>query len=142
MVSEVAMLDAQETKTVSVKACLECGGGLLEYDNFCRWCGAQQPPLPAGERPVASSRIGSASSDLAGYRTSALDESGVRAGMYRRVSGPLVSAVIKGVVEGSTEEHNRHLKRAILALISIPIWLIIVLLSPLDAYAAAKNLLR
>jgi hypothetical protein len=29
-----------------------------------------------------------------------------------------------------------------LALISLPIWLMIVLLSPLDAYAAAKNLLR
>jgi hypothetical protein len=30
----------------------------------------------------------------------------------------------------------------ILALISVPIWLIIVLLSPLDAYAAVKNLAR
>jgi hypothetical protein len=29
-----------------------------------------------------------------------------------------------------------------IALISIPVWLIIVLLSPLDAYAAMKNLAR
>jgi hypothetical protein len=34
---------------------------------------------------------------------------------------------------------SRLVKKAIFALISIPIWVIIVLLSPFDAYAAAKS---
>jgi hypothetical protein len=34
--------------------------------------------------------------------------------------------------------HNRLFKWLVSDLLSIPIWLIIVLLSPLDAYATAK----
>jgi hypothetical protein len=79
---------------------------------------------------------------LSPYTTSALERAGAKAGLYRRVSGPLVSAVVAGVSANSPQSYGRFMKRAILALISIPIWLIIVLLSPLDAYAAAKNLLR
>ena len=66
-----------------------------------------------------------------------------RADVYRRISGPLVNAVVTGALSApSAENESPWLKRAILALISIPIWLIIVLLSPLDAYAAVKNLAR
>ena len=42
----------------------------------------------------------------------------------------------------SINNQSPVLKRMILALIGIPIWLIIVLLSPLDAYAAVRNLAR
>lgn len=80
-----------------------------------------------------------ASKGLSPYTTSALDQ---QAGLLNRVSGPLVSAVIASVSAGSPDSQSQVVKRAILALISIPIWLIIVLLSPLDAYSAAKNLLR
>jgi hypothetical protein len=80
-----------------------------------------------------------ASRERSPYTTSALDQ---QAGLLNRVSGPLVSAVIASVSAGSQETQSQFVKRAILALISIPIWLIIVLLSPLDAYAAAKNLSR
>ena len=144
---EVVMLDAQETRTVAVKACMSCGGGLLEYDKFCRWCGAHQPDFATGEKVNDSaamniSSVNLSSKSLSAYRTSALDQSGASSSLYHRVSGPLVSAVVAGVVAGSTQEQNQFVKRAILALISVPIWLIIVLLSPLDAYAAAKNLLR
>ena len=144
---EVVMLDAQETRTVAVKACPSCSGGLLEYDKFCRWCGAHQLDFATGEKLTNSaamnlSSMNLSSKGLSAYRTSALDQSGASPSLYRRVSGPLVSAVVAGVVSGSTQEQNQFVKRAILALISIPIWLIIVLLSPLDAYVAAKNLLR
>lgn len=68
---------------------------------------------------------------------------GTRADVYRRISGPLVNAVATGALVGSsTEKLSPFVKRVIVALISIPIWLIIVLLSPLDAYAAVKNLAR
>jgi hypothetical protein len=133
------MFNSHDAMTVAVKACASCGGGLLEYDKFCRWCGARQLNSMASDQLSNSPSINLASKGLSPYTTSALNES---SGLLNRVSGPLVSAVIAGVSAGSPDEQSRIVKRAILALISIPIWLIIVLLSPLDAYAAAKNLLR
>lgn len=131
----------QEARTIAVKACALCSGGLLEYDRFCRWCGVRQP-----ERMSASGKAGAEHStdsiNLSPYTTSALERAEAQAGLYRRVSGPLVSAVVAGVSASSPQVCGRFMKRAILALISVPIWLIIILLSPLDAYAAAKNLLR
>ena len=48
-----------------------------------------------------------------------------------------MNAVVTGALSGEERENqSRFIKRVTLALISIPIWLIIVLLSPLDAYAA------
>jgi hypothetical protein len=62
--------------------------------------------------------------------------------LYHRVSGPLVSAILSGVSDRAGETYGPLIKRMVLALISIPIWLIIVLLSPLDAYAAARAISR
>jgi len=130
------MEEAQE-KTVAVKACNTCYAGLLERDRFCRWCGAHQ-----GARNLASFE---AADDVAVElvpETSVLAPA-TRAEVYRRVSGPLVHAVVTGALLGEARENqSRFIKRVTLALISIPIWLIIVLLSPLDAYAAVKNLAR
>jgi len=142
MEREVVMFDASDAITVAVKACASCAGGLLEYDKFCRWCGARQLDFAGSDQSNSARSMNLASNGLSPYTTSALDQSSAGAGMYHRVSGPLVSAVIAGVSVGSPEEQSRFAKRAILALISIPIWLIIVLLSPLDAYAATKNLMR
>jgi len=128
---------AQQEKTVAVRACIACDAGLLERDRFCRWCGALQP----GRRSAtfeASDNIA-----LAVIPATSLLAPATRAEVYRRVSGPLVNAVVTGALTGETRENqSRFIKRVTLALISIPIWLIIVLLSPLDAYAAVKNLAR
>lgn len=139
MECEVAMFNSHDAMTVAVKACTSCGGGLLEYDKFCRWCGARQLDLMASNQLNCAPSTGVASKGLSPYTTSALDQS---ASLRNRVSGPLVSAVVASVTAGSQDAQSQVVKRAILALISIPIWLIIVLLSPLDAYAAAKNVLR
>jgi hypothetical protein len=62
---------------------------------------------------------------------------------YRRVSGSLVEAVALGVAENTaTYCTSRLAKQLIPAMILIPIWLIIILLSPLDAYATAKLLTK
>lgn len=133
----------QEARTIAVKACALCSGGLLECDRFCRWCGVRQPDrMAAGGESSARQLTDSALVNLSPYTTSALEREGAKSGLYRRVSGPLVSAVVAGVSANSPQSCSRFMKRAILALISFPIWLIIILLSPLDAYAAAKNLLR
>jgi hypothetical protein len=136
MASAEIIIDEQEARTVAVKACFACSGQLLESDRFCRWCGEVQPAsgaLPAAARP-ASDQL------AARYTTSRLVET--KRNPYRRVSGPLVNAVVKGMATGGLGEQGRWMRRAMLALISVPIWLMIVLLSPLDAYAAAKNLLQ
>lgn len=77
------------------------------------------------------------------YATAIIEQRPDESDVYRSVSGPLLQAVVAGVsAKPSTRPLSRMGKRAILALLSIPIWLIIVLLSPLDAYAAAKSLSR
>jgi len=122
----------QQAKTVAVKACQACSSGLLERDKFCRWCGAPQPDREA----VVYARPAPVSATVA-------LATGPRSEVYRRVSAPLVNAVVTGALAGpATENQSRLLKRVILALISVPIWLIIVLLSPFDAYAAVKSLAR
>ena len=132
-----------EARTVSVKACTACEAALLERDRFCRWCGARQShPGSAGLNRAEVASDGKSASNLAACATVELS-AGARTDVYRRISGPLVTAVVSGALSApSTEEQSAFIKRVILALISIPIWLIIVLLSPLDAYAAVKNLAR
>lgn len=139
MECDVAKFNSRDAVTVAVKACVSCNGGLLEFDNFCRWCGTRQFDLMAGNQPNCAPSTGLSTNGRSPYTTSALDQPSA---LLKPVSGPLVSAVIASVSSGSPDEQSRFVKRAILALISIPIWLIIVLLSPLDAYAAAKNLVR
>jgi hypothetical protein len=140
MTSAGIIINEQDAVTVAVKACMVCGGHLLGSDRFCRWCGRAQADATSGLLPVA----GAASSDqlaAARYATSLLVEA--KGNLYHRVSGPLVDAVVAGVAaSGELGERGRLMRRCLLALISLPIWLMIVLLSPLDAYAAAKNLLR
>lgn len=137
----------QEARTVAVKSCSKCSAGLLERDKYCRWCGVRQPGAESLALHRAhgtsiedhASRLGSAPTVAI---TTAITAD-ARTDVYRRVSGPLVNAVVTGALSTpSSENHSAFIKRVILALISIPIWLIIVLLSPLDAYAAVKNLAR
>lgn len=122
-------MDESQQKTVAIKPCAACGSGLLEFDRFCRVCGARQPDP------------GDALGEVA-YRTSRL-AAGAHGQVYHRVSAPLVQAVLTGALAGqSMDNENAVIKRVMLTLISIPVWLIIVLLSPLDAYAAVRNLAR
>jgi hypothetical protein len=126
-------------RTIAIKACSVCSSALLDRDKFCRRCGERQPErMPSTPEQVRDTFL----SGPRRYATSLLT-TGARADVYRRVSGPLVNAVAAGALSvPSTEDQSPLVKRAILALISIPIWLIIVLLSPLDAYAAVKSLAR
>src|SRR6185369_6824767 len=117
------MEEAQQEKTVAVKVCSTCDAGLLARDRFCRWCGAPQPA-----RTSATFEAGDNIALSVIPETSVLAPAS-RAEVYRRVSGPLVNAVVTGALSGEARENqSRFIKRVTLALISIPIWLIIVLL--------------
>ncbi|HEX5734873.1 MAG TPA: hypothetical protein VF131_18730 [Blastocatellia bacterium] len=134
------MVDAQLAETVTVKACNACRGGLLERDKFCRWCGS---PQTHSLSPLADCQDRPSSLSLSPYTTSALKQAGVISRPYGRVSGPLVRALVEGVSGGrSTEPGGRVVRSMVQALVSIPIWLMIVLLSPIDAYVAAKSISR
>jgi hypothetical protein len=59
-------------------------------------------------------------------------------GDYHSISGALVAAVATGISQSKAQLHSRLAKWLLSALVSIPIWLLIVLLSPFDAYATAR----
>ena len=139
MASAEIIINEQNAVTVPVKACAACGGQLLASDRFCRWCGDAQADAASGVLAVA---VHPASDQLAAPRYTTTLLVGAKSNLYHRVSGPLVNAVVASVASGELGEQGRWVRRAMLALISLPIWLMIILLSPLDALAAAKNVLR
>lgn len=135
------MVETGKIKTATVKGCVSCAAGILDSDQFCRWCGASQNAIAASrEISVEGSPIvlGAPWS----YATKAIEPLDAL-NTFHRVSGPLVSAVVATIATGPASHARESVAaRAIAALLSFPLWLIIVLLSPLDAYAAAKNLSR
>lgn len=135
------MCETGDIKTALVKACENCAAGILERDKFCRWCGSLQGAMTASYSETAES-LAIVSRERSRYLTTELEPLG-STGSLHRVSGPLVSAVVATLSTGAPSQPRTSLfARAITALLSVPLWLMIVLLSPLDAYAAAKNLSR
>ncbi len=121
MPSDLVLLE-----TVPLRECHECGYVLLERDRYCRRCGIWQP-----ERE----RAGNTLTTLRFAARNTLPSPPV----YRSVSGPLVNAVTNGIAARTTAQlQNRVAQSLVVALISLPIWLLIVLLSPLDAWVATR----
>lgn len=83
-------------------------------------------------------------SDPVNAPTSSFDGAGpasAGANPYHKVSAPLVEAVTAGITANSFgKSQNRFVRQTFSLLLSIPIWLMIVLLSPFDAYLAAKHI--
>jgi hypothetical protein len=141
-------VNGQESETIAIMGCKTCGAGMPQSDRFCRLCGAGQTDslfpsaslsasLSNQERPVklASSDSLECSRPPADYATRAMPTRAV----YGPLSGPLVTAVADGLSANLALRFLDHrVKRILLVLISVPIWLMIVLLSPLDTYAAVK----
>ena len=131
--------DTHSAETVAISTCDSCGSGLLETNKFCRNCGARQSAQFLGFVPSGPFSADAVSSGVAASRSSA--KAGADA--YHPVSGPLVKAVVASVSSRDTVPlHGRLFSSSILALISIPIWIMIVLLSPIDAYVAARAFSR
>jgi hypothetical protein len=99
---------------------------MRDHDKFCRHCGARQTgaiaPPPANTAPSA-------------YATSRL-----QAEAFNSVSASLLNAIAAVAQAGTAQLDSRRLRRAVSVLIAVPLWLIIVLLSPIDAYATAKTI--
>ena len=135
------MTGTDDIKTAAIKACESCAVGILDRDKFCRWCGALQGAMTASLSAAADSRPITLR-EPSHYLTTELAQLASTSSLHR-VSGPLVNAVVASLSTGPALRPRAPLfARAITALLSFPLWLIIVFLSPLDAYAAAKNLSR
>lgn len=121
---------SDQMETIELRLCLACLSEVRPRDCYCRRCGASQNLTPATAH--------STTVQFGMNPTSDTDDD-----MYHRVSGSLVKAITAGLSSSASARlDSRYAKHAILALISIPIWMIIVLLSPLDAYATARTVIR
>ncbi len=120
------MTAPQLAKTIGLKACQVCAGDLIESDHFCRWCGVEQN----GKCTAVQS------ADLADYETVTLRQE-VLAPMT--ISQQLVSSMTQQAAARTTAFGKHWLMAGVIALlIAVPFWLLIILLSPLDAYVAAR----
>lgn len=124
------MTQAEQT-TVTIIPCSACGAGLTEDSKFCRWCGGRL----TGDTDQTERLSFDTLSSPAAYRTAPL----APLNLYHPVSGPLVRAVAAGVPTRTSLSTTGGLtKRMLPALMAVPIWVMIILLSPIDAYASAK----
>ncbi len=125
------MSHTEPTTTLAIRLCSACGAGLTGESKFCRWCGARLTVDPDQTERLTFDPIAT----TAGYQTTPL----VPLNRYHPVSGPLVKALAAGVPTRTSRSATGGLtKRMLLALMTIPIWVMIILLSPIDAYASAK----
>jgi ribosomal protein L40E len=121
------MFAPQGNETVAMKQCHSCGAELIERDKFCRRCGISQRLRNDSShelQPKAECATKRFSEDVA---------------IHQSFSGSLVTAVTTGLAQRTTAlQTNRWTMRLVGALVAVPLWLMIVLLSPLEAVVAAK----
>jgi hypothetical protein len=134
MCSEVAAMSLPDQgETSPLRLCDDCGVEMRERDRFCRRCGARQGAPAAAD--CVTARLSYRNTQPPSVTSPATQDH-----TYHRVSGALVAAITSGVSVGAAGYPvNRVVRKVIPILISIPIWLIIILLSPLDAYTAART---
>jgi hypothetical protein len=132
--------------TVSVKPCSACGFGLLENDRFCRQCGSKQveATIPAvfidPEGLPPATRSGQLDRPPHSYQTTLISGHDTEERLYGSISGPLVSAIVRSLSSTAPVGFcGRVVRKAFSTLISIIIWLMMVLLSPIDAYLAPRS---
>ena len=121
------MLAQEMTETTGIKKCHACDAEILERDKFCRRCGVSQG--------VPTSTL-SGVTDGTGGEPRSLSNDGT---LSRSYSGRLVNVVSRDLSARTSSLRANHMAmRLVSMLIAVPLWLMIVLLSPLDAYVAAK----
>ena len=121
------MRSSDLTETVAIRECHNCGGGSPAFDNYCRWCGVRQETVT----PTAA--------DIAALPEGETNEARTDGEEYQTLSSQLVNTLTQTIsVKTTPIRHNRFWSSMVAAIISVPILLLIILLSPLDAYAAAR----
>lgn len=122
------MMTSDLRETVTIKQCDHCAAEMPASDNFCRWCGIRQEAATV----TAAHRM-----HRSEFATQIMRSD---AGDYQTLSSLLVNTLAQSVAVKTTPLRSNRLGSGVVAtLVAIPIWLLIILLSPLDAYAAARG---
>jgi hypothetical protein len=136
------MFAPETAETTRFKHCQVCSAAQIDLDKFCRRCGASQSRRV---EPI-NCITGSAADAVAGLADRSVCETARLSGsgsLRRSYSGRLVGIVTQELSKQTSRcGADRWAKLLISMLVAAPLWLMIVLLSPLDAYVAAKNLAK
>jgi hypothetical protein len=138
------------------KICSACGYEMRKTDRFCRQCGTRWDKPGGEEVSQVGQDLGSIGASTAPLSKELKAETiaatvqtplaDLQAIPHGSVSGSLVNAFTSGITSrlASTlpAQTGPVLRAMIAALLSIPIWLMIILLSPLDAYLALRTLIK
>jgi hypothetical protein len=112
------------------KRCHNCSSELQTSDNFCRSCGTSRKTGALAPESDESWR------DSVTTVLNNEDETKT----YQSLSSPLVKSLTQNVaIRTSPLSGNRFAVCVVAVLIAVPIWLLILLLSPLDAYTAIRS---
>jgi hypothetical protein len=139
---EVEKMVTKRLIEADAKRCHNCSNERQTSDSFCRSCGISQTMSDQDESwrhsvtTVLETDDGIENSQsLSG----SLDDTLIQPGSYQSLSSPLVKSLTKNVATRTSSLHSNRFGVSIVAvLIAIPIWMLIILLSPLDAYTAIR----
>lgn len=124
-----------DEETTLLRQCRNCARTFGAAYRFCRWCGTDQLtvlPVPATSRDLGREPY---------LESAASKDSPSRA--YISVSTLLVSSVVQGALSVGTERRdNRIAAKMIGVLIFLPLWIMIIMVSPFEAYFTSKSILR
>ena len=128
------------------KRCHSCLSGLQTSDNFCRSCGISQvtdavtPDTDEGWRHCETTVLKiEDESEIDESLSSSLDDTLIQTETYESLSSPLVKTLTQNIATRTSSLRSNRFGASIVAvLIAIPIWLLIILLSPVDAYTAIR----
>ena len=118
------MTTSRLAATTAIRHCHLCLVEVPACDNYCRRCGTHQQRRPTGPAKWQEDET---------KRVLEIEAT------YQSLSSPVVNLLAQMVkARTSVLRGNSTGTRMVTALAALPIWLLIILLSPLDAYAAAK----
>ncbi len=132
------MSKSQNDNPFAFEVCLQCQAVIHEHDRFCRHCGIDLGE-PAEKLATANLRIRQITTGLRNGSSAYATVPFAGLDGRRPISGPLVKLMTTELIKPN---RNQFALRAMLVLIAFPIWLMMVLISPLDAYAAVKAIAR
>ena len=129
------MYNVDQMTTEAISHCISCSAGLCVESRFCRYCGAAQGRSSTTAQGSTVPIANPWNDTREQYVTTRMTTQK----RYHPVSGSLVKAVIAGVPAKTPRSRlTSWPKRILPALMAIPIWVMIILLSPIDAYTSAK----
>lgn len=122
-------------ETLILRQCGNCGSTMPAAYRFCRRCGTNQIallPVPATSRELGK--------DVSLESAASTDS---HSSAYVSVSALLVSSLMQGALAvRSGRPDNRIATKAIGVLIFVPLWIMIMIVSPFEAYFFSKSIVR